>query len=38
VNYAKALVAYQVAIGSLLERNGIDADAAQRGNLWNIRP
>jgi outer membrane protein TolC len=35
VNYAKAIVAYQVAVGSLLERNGIDADAALRGTLWN---
>jgi outer membrane protein TolC len=38
VNYAKALVAYQVAVGSLLEHNGIDADTAQRGNLWSSHP
>jgi outer membrane protein TolC len=34
VNYAKALVAYEVATGSLLERNGIDFDAALRGSLF----
>jgi outer membrane protein TolC len=34
LNYAKSLVAYEVAIGSLLERNGIDADQALRGTLW----
>jgi outer membrane protein TolC len=33
VNYAKALVAHQIAVGSFLERNGIDADAAERGSL-----
>jgi outer membrane protein len=37
VNYAKSLVAYQVAIGGFLERNGIDADDALRGNLWTER-
>jgi outer membrane protein TolC len=35
VNYAKSLVAYQVAVGSFLEHNGIDSDAALRGSLWN---
>jgi outer membrane protein len=34
VNYAKSLVAYEVAVGSLLEHNGIDADQALRGTLW----
>ena len=38
VNYAKSLVAYQVAIGSLLEHNGIDADAALRATLWVEHP
>ena len=38
VNYAKSLVAYQVAVGSLLEHNGIDADEALRGNLWTEHP
>jgi outer membrane protein TolC len=38
VNYAKSLVAYQVAIGSLLEHNRIDADAALRGTLWSEHP
>ncbi len=35
VNYAKALIAYQVAVGSLLRENGIDASAAERGTLWS---
>ena len=34
VNYAKARTAYQVAISSLLEDNGIDSVAAERGRLW----
>jgi outer membrane protein TolC len=34
VNYAKALVAYEVATASLLERNGIDFEAALRGGLF----
>jgi outer membrane protein TolC len=34
VNYAKSLVAYEVAVGTLLEHNGIDADQALRGTLW----
>jgi outer membrane protein TolC len=38
VNYAKALVAYDVAVGSLLEHHGIDVDAALRGNLWTEHP
>lgn len=38
VNYAKALVAYQVAVGTFLERYGIDASAAERGSLWTDRP
>ena len=38
VNYAKSLVAYQVAVGSLLEHNGINADQALRGTLWVERP
>jgi len=33
VNYAKAKAAYEVAVSSLLEDNGIDAGAAERGNL-----
>ena len=33
VNYAKALVAYDVAVSGLLDRQGIDADAALRGTL-----
>jgi outer membrane protein TolC len=38
VNYAKSLVAYQAAIGSLLEHNGIDVDAALRATLWVEHP
>ncbi len=38
VNYAKSLVAYQVAVGSLLEHNGIDADATLRAPLWVEHP
>ena len=34
VSYAKAQVAYQVALGSFLEQQGISADDAQRGALW----
>ena len=34
VNYAKAKAAYEVAISSLLDDNGIDAGAAERGNLF----
>ncbi|HZT75851.1 MAG TPA: TolC family protein [Vicinamibacterales bacterium] len=35
VNYAKAVVAYEVAVSSLLEDHGIDASAAERGSLWH---
>jgi len=34
VNYAKALVAHEVAVGTFLEKNGVVADDAQRGTLW----
>lgn len=34
VNYAKALAAYDVAVSGLLEKHGIDVDAAERGSLW----
>ena len=34
VNYAKALVAHQVAVGEFLDDNGINADEVQRGTLW----
>jgi len=34
VNYAKAIAAYQVAVSSLTEDNGIDEGAAERGRLW----
>jgi outer membrane protein TolC len=37
VNYAKSLVAYQVAVGSFLEENGIDANEALRGTLLTDR-
>jgi len=37
VNYAKAETAYEVAVSSLLERHGIDADEAERGTLWRDR-
>jgi outer membrane protein TolC len=33
VNYAKALVANQIAVGSFLEQIGVDSDAAQHGTL-----
>jgi outer membrane protein TolC len=33
VDYAKALVAHQMAVGDFLERHGIVADDARRGNL-----
>jgi len=35
VNYAKALTSYEVAVSSLLERHGIDVDAAEHGTLWH---
>ena len=35
VSYAKALIAHQIAVGGFLERHGIDAAEAQRGNLWS---
>jgi outer membrane protein len=34
VNYAKAVIAMELATGTLLERNGIAFDDAFRGNLW----
>jgi len=34
VNYAKALIALELATGTLLERNGISFDDAFRGDLW----
>lgn len=33
VNYAKALIAHEIAVGSFLDRHGIVADDAQRGSL-----
>jgi outer membrane protein TolC len=33
-NYAKALIAFELATGTLLERNGVAFDEAFRGNLW----
>jgi outer membrane protein TolC len=36
-NLGKALVAYQAAVGTLLDENGIDGDAAERGDLWSTR-
>lgn len=33
VNYAKAVIAEQVAVGDLLQRHGIDVDQAQLGRL-----
>jgi outer membrane protein TolC len=35
---AKAVIAYQAAVGTLLAQNGIDADAAERGRLWKQEP
>jgi outer membrane protein TolC len=34
VNFAKALAAYDVAVSGMLEKHGIDVDAAERGSLW----
>jgi outer membrane protein TolC len=34
VNYGKALIALELAEGTILERNGIDFDQAFRGSLW----
>jgi outer membrane protein TolC len=33
VNYAKAFIAYEIAVGGLLERNGLVFEEALRGNL-----
>ena len=34
VNYAKALIAFELATGTLPQRNGIPLDEAFRGDLW----
>ena len=34
VNYGKALIALELAEGTILERNGINFDQAFRGSLW----
>ena len=34
VNYAKALVAHDVAVGEFLDRYGIVSERAQQGDLW----
>jgi hypothetical protein len=34
VNYATVLVSFDMATGSLLERNGIDFEKALRGDLF----
>ncbi len=34
VSYAKALIALELAEGTVLEKNGIDFDRAFRGSLW----
>jgi outer membrane protein TolC len=34
VNYAKAVIAEEVAVGNLLESQGIDFEQALRGRLW----
>jgi outer membrane protein TolC len=38
VNVAKAVIAYQAAVGTLLAQNGIESDAAERGRLWKQEP
>ncbi len=34
VNYAKAVIAQESAVGILLENHGIDYEEALRGSLW----
>ena len=38
VNYAKALVAHELAVSTLLQRNGIDFDKALAGSLLSTAP
>ena len=34
VNYAKAVIAQESAVGQLLDNHGIDYEDALRGSLW----